>query len=93
MRTIYTIVFRKSKNFWLALCLENGLVGYGDTQEESQNKITESIAFMEEVYRQESDVFPLPIPINELHEFLTFEVHELTAELYEMYAVYALGFK
>ena len=89
MRTIHTIVFRKSKNFWLALCLENGLVGQGDTQEESLKKITESIASMEEVNQQESDVFSLPIPINELHEFLTFEVTEPTAELYEMRAVYA----
>jgi predicted RNase H-like HicB family nuclease len=89
MRTIHTIVFRKSKYFWLALCLENGLVGQGDTQEESLKKITESIASMEEVNQQESDVFSLPIPINELHEFLTFEVAEPTAELYEMRAVYA----
>jgi len=89
MRPIYTIVFRKSQNYWLALCLENGLIGQGDTQEESQKKITESIASMEEVYRQESDVFPLPIPIHELHEFLTYEVSEPTAECYEMRAVYA----
>jgi predicted RNase H-like HicB family nuclease len=89
MRTIHTIVFRKSKNLWLALCLENGMVGQGDTQEESLKKITESIASMEEVYQQESDVFSLPIPINELHEFLTFGVPEPTAELYEMRAVYA----
>jgi len=89
MRTIYTIVFRKSKNSWLTLCLEIGLGGQGDTQEESQQKITESIVSMEEVYRQELDVFPLPIPINEPHEFLTFEVPEPTAECYEMRAVYA----
>jgi len=89
MKTIYTIVFRKSNNFWLSLCLENGLVGQGSSQEESLHKVSESIASMEEVYGQEVEVFPQPISIHELHEFLTYEVPEPTAEFYEMRAVYA----
>ncbi len=29
----FTIVLRKSGNYWVALCLENGVVGQGTTKE------------------------------------------------------------
>ncbi len=29
----YTIVLRRSAGYWVALCLENGLVGQGYTQD------------------------------------------------------------
>jgi predicted RNase H-like HicB family nuclease len=39
----YTIVLRQSGNYWVALCLENGLVGQGDTKETAVKKLRESI--------------------------------------------------
>jgi hypothetical protein len=28
----YTVVLRQSSSYWVGLCLENGIVGQGDTQ-------------------------------------------------------------
>jgi len=55
----YTVILRKSADYWVSLCLENGLVGHTS-----------------------------PIPIDELHEFLTVGDSE-TPETYELRKVYA----
>jgi hypothetical protein len=39
-----TVIYRKSNDYWLALCLENGLVGQGLTKEEATRKLKESIS-------------------------------------------------
>lgn len=39
----YTVVLRQSVNYWVALCLENGLVGQGKTQEDSIKRLKEAI--------------------------------------------------
>ena len=39
----YTMVLRKSGEYWVALCLENGLVGQGNTKDEAIQKLKESI--------------------------------------------------
>lgn len=85
----YTVVLRKSANYWVSLCLENGLVGQGITQEESVNKLKEAIDSFQAVYTQEEGVYNAPISIKELHEFLTIEAQEPISEVFELRAVYA----
>lgn len=67
----YTVIFRKSQEYWVSLCLENGLVGQGNTQQQAMDKLQEAIASFQEVERSEPNVYSAPISIEELHEFLT----------------------
>ncbi|MCJ7784403.1 MAG: hypothetical protein MUP41_10760 [Desulfobacterales bacterium] len=67
----YTVVLRKSGNDWVALCLENGLVGQGMTKEESIGKLKEATECVEDVKKAEEDVYSAPLSIKELHKFLT----------------------
>ncbi len=85
----FTTVLRQSGTYWVALCLENGLVGQGLTKEDAIKKLKEAIESMEEVCNTESAVYSAPISIKELHEFLTIEGKEPTEELYELRAVNA----
>jgi predicted RNase H-like HicB family nuclease len=85
----YTFVLRKSAGYWVALCLENGIAGQGDTKEESVEKLKEAIESMKPVWESEPDVLAGPISIKELHEFLTIEEEEPLTEPYELRAVYA----
>ena len=85
----YTVVLRKSGNDWVALCLENGLVGQGMTKEESIRKLKESIECFEDVRKTEEGVYNAPISIKELHEFLTLEGKELVSQTFELRAVNA----
>lgn len=77
----YTVVLRQSSGYWLALCLKNGIVGQGNTQEEAVNKLKEAIESFEMVYESESDIYKYPISIDELHEFLFVEEKEQIAGL------------
>lgn len=79
----YTVVLRKSGNDWVALCLENGLVGQGTTKDESIRKLKEAIESFEDVRRAEEGVYNAPISIKELHEFLTIEGKDLVAQTFE----------
>lgn len=85
----YTMVLRKSGAYWVALCLENGLVGQGSTKDEAMKKLKEAIESVEEVYKKDSDIYNAPVPIKELHEFLTVEGKEPGSEEYELRAVHA----
>jgi len=85
----YTMVLRKSGNNWVALCLENALVGQGTTKEESIRKLKEAIESFEDVRSTEEGVYNAPISIKELHEFLTIEGKELVAHTFELRAVNA----
>jgi predicted RNase H-like HicB family nuclease len=85
----YTMVLRKSGNDWVALCLENGLVGQGMTKNESIKKLKEAIESFEDVRKTEEDVYSAPISIKELHEFLTIEGKELVSQTFELRAVNA----
>ena len=85
----YTFVLRKSADYWVALCLENGIAGQGDTKEESVEKLKEAIESMKPVWESEPDVFAEPISIKELHEFLTIEEEEPLTGAYELRALYA----
>jgi predicted RNase H-like HicB family nuclease len=85
----YTTILKQSGQYWIALCLENGLVGQGTTKEESIIKLKEAIDSFEEVRREEKDVYNAPISIKELHEFLIMEGEEIISQPLEFRAVYA----
>ncbi|HCC69021.1 MAG TPA: hypothetical protein DEP99_03950 [Nitrospiraceae bacterium] len=85
----YTVVLRKSGFDWVALCLENGLVGQGVTKEDAIKKLKEAIGSFEEELEKDSDIHSAPISIKELHEFLTVEGKDPISEEYELRAVYA----
>lgn len=85
----YTVILRRSAVYWVALCLENGIVGQGETQDGAIAKLKEAIESFQAVYTANPDVYSAPIPIKELHEFLTLETKELASEIYELRAVYA----
>ncbi len=67
----YTAVLRQSGKHWVALCLENGIVGQGETQDEAITKLKQAIESFEEVDEFKPDIYCAPVPIDELHEFLT----------------------
>lgn len=69
----YTIVLRKSNDYWVSLCLENGLVGQGKTKKEAIGKLREAVDSFESIRLMEDDIHTAPIAIKELHEFLTIE--------------------
>ncbi|MEH2247641.1 type II toxin-antitoxin system HicB family antitoxin [Nostoc sp.] len=85
----YTVVLRKDSGYWVALCLENGIVGQGNTQEDAIKKLKEAIESFEVVYESESNIYKSSISIDELHEFLSFEEKEQDLEIYELRKVYA----
>ena len=85
----YTVVLRKSGNGWVALCLENGLVGQGMTKEDSIRKLKEAIESLEDVRKTEEGVYNASISIKELHEFLAIEGKELVSQTFELRAVNA----
>ena len=85
----YTTVLRKSGPYWVALCLENGIVGQGDTKENAVKKLKEAIESFDSVRDVESDILTSPISIDELHEFLTVEAAEPIIEPLELRAIYA----
>ncbi|MEB3193174.1 MAG: type II toxin-antitoxin system HicB family antitoxin [Snowella sp.] len=84
----YTVILRKSTQYWVSLCLENGLVGQGKTPEQSIDKLKEAIESFLEIYPQKTNIYSSPIRIDELHEFLAIEDTE-TSETYELRKVYA----
>jgi predicted RNase H-like HicB family nuclease len=85
----YTTVLKKSGQYWVALCLENGLVGQGTTKEESILRLKEAIDSLEEARREEKDVYKAPISIRELHEFLIMDGKDIISQPLEFRAVYA----
>jgi len=85
----YTLVLRRSGGYWVALCLENGLVGQGNTKEGAVEKLKEAIISFEDVRKSKADTYSAPISIKELHEFLTVEAKEPILESFELKAVYA----
>ncbi|MEA2059797.1 MAG: type II toxin-antitoxin system HicB family antitoxin [Thermodesulfobacteriota bacterium] len=85
----YTIVFKKSERYWVALCLENGLVGQGFSKENALEKLKEAVDSLQEVRDLEKDLISSPISIKELHEFLSVENTEPVSTTYELRAVHA----
>ncbi|MBM4162663.1 MAG: type II toxin-antitoxin system HicB family antitoxin [Ignavibacteria bacterium] len=85
----YTTVLRSSGKYWVALCLENGIVGQGETKDAAISKLREAIDSFEEGRHREKDIYTAPVSVGELHEFLTVEGKEPTSEQYELRAVNA----
>jgi predicted RNase H-like HicB family nuclease len=84
----YTAVLRQSDGYWVSLCLENGVVGQGTTQEQAIANLKDAISSLQEVYDSEPDVYRhTPIPVEELHEFLQIESPTPTTETYELRAI------
>lgn len=88
MEPSYTIVFRKSAGQWVALCLENGLVGQGATKSKAAERLHQAIVSFDEGTQDQSDVYRSPISVRDLHEFLTFDEGQPITS-YELRAVYA----
>ena len=85
----YTVVLRKSGNYWVALCLENGIAGQGVSKDDSIQNLKEAIESFEEVRDSEEDIYSSPVSINELHEFLMVEDVEYLSQQYELRAISA----
>ena len=85
----YTTVLRRSGPYWVALCLENGIVGQGHTKETAVANLKEAIDSVEEAREVDSDIYSAPLSIKELHEFLMVEGLESVLEPLEMRALYA----
>jgi predicted RNase H-like HicB family nuclease len=85
----YTAVLRRSGSFWVALCLENGLVGQGNIKETAIEKLKEAIQSLQEIREDEGDIYSAPLSIKELHEFLTVEEIGPIPDSYELRAVNA----
>lgn len=85
----YTVVLRKSASYWVTLCLENGLVGQGTTQEDAIKQLKEAIDSFQEVYQAEKDIHSAPVSIEALHEFLAVEGGKPTSETFELRAIHA----
>jgi predicted RNase H-like HicB family nuclease len=64
-------------------------VGQGNTKENAIDRLKEAIDSFEDVSRTEKDVYSAPVPIKELHEFLTVEGEESISGTYELRAVHA----
>lgn len=85
----YTMVLRKSGRSWVALCLENGIVGQGNSKDTAVEKLKEAIDSFEKVRKNESDIYSAPLSIKDLHDFLTVESSEPILEPLELRALYA----
>jgi|GEM_PF-6253846 len=53
----YTVILRKNQEYWVCLCLENGLVGQGNTQQQAIDKLREAIASFTEIHHSENNVY------------------------------------
>ena len=85
----YTTVIRKSDPYWVALCLENGIVGQGSTKKKAIERLREAIDSVEEAKKADTDIYSAPLSIKELHEFLTVEGVDIISEPLELRALYA----
>ncbi|KYC42906.1 hypothetical protein WA1_12370 [Scytonema hofmannii PCC 7110] len=85
----YTAVLRQNAGYWVALCLENGIVGQGNTQQDAIAKLKDAIDSFEAVYESDTNIYKASVSIEELHEFLMIEGKEQSSDFYELRKVYA----
>jgi len=85
----YTVVLKQNAGYWVALCLENGIVGQGAIQEDAISKLKDAIESFEVVYESESNIYKSPVSIDELHEFLSIKEKQQDSDIYELRKVYA----
>jgi predicted RNase H-like HicB family nuclease len=70
--SLYTAVLRQCAGYWVALCLENGIVGQGETQAQALAKLKEAIASWQEACLEDGEIYSAAVSIDALHEFLVF---------------------
>ncbi len=80
----YTAVLKPGEDYWLALCLENALVGQGESKDKAIIKLKEAIDSFAEILKTEDSIYHSPISIKELHEFLFFEKSIALSESFEL---------
>lgn len=85
----YTAILKKSASYWVALCLENGLVGQGTTQEDAIKQIKEAIASFQEVYESGKDIYSVPVSLEGLHELLAEKGGKIASKTFELKAINA----
>ena len=72
----YTIILKKSGEQYVSLCVENMVVGCGETKDEAINTVKEAILSYEGSV-EEGMSLERPLPLNLLHEFLADETQEI----------------
>lgn len=85
----FTFLLRESSRYWVALCLENGVVGQGESQAKAVASLKDALASLEQAQQEEPDIETRPVAIKELHEFLTVEPVEPKAASFELRVLYA----
>ncbi|RUR72099.1 type II toxin-antitoxin system HicB family antitoxin [Chlorogloeopsis fritschii PCC 9212] len=85
----YTVVLRQSAGYWVALCLENVIVGQEKIPEDAISQLKQAIESFEDVYDNETNIYKAPISREELHEVLMLDDKEQNSEIYESRKVYA----
>jgi len=73
----------------VALCLENGIAGQGNTKDEAILKLKEAITSFEDAWLKDPEIYEATISIKELHEFLTVENILPVQEIFELRAINA----
>lgn len=63
----YTVVLRQSANYWVALCLENGLVGQGNNQEDAISKLKEALESFQAIYETETNIYKAHIYLSKIN--------------------------
>jgi predicted RNase H-like HicB family nuclease len=69
----YSAILKKSGTQYLALCLELGVVGSGNTPTSAKKCLQDAIESYLEYAREEGLPDERPISIKELHEFLYYD--------------------
>ncbi|MBF0225779.1 MAG: hypothetical protein HQK76_10020 [Desulfobacterales bacterium] len=70
MKTPYTVIVRKSKLQYVAICLELNISACGDTLVEVENNLKDAINLYLKHIEENPDTIVAPIDIEELIEFL-----------------------
>ncbi|WP_445348575.1 hypothetical protein [Desulforudis sp. DRI-14] len=76
----------ETPDYWVALCLGNGIVAQGESQSQAISKLREAILSVEDARREEPAIDVKPVAIKELHEFLTIPGTQPITEPFELRA-------
>ncbi|MDH5681988.1 MAG: type II toxin-antitoxin system HicB family antitoxin [Spirochaetota bacterium] len=85
----YTAVLKQNNGYWLALCLENGIVGQDKSKDMAVLKLREAVSSFEEARALDTEIANQPLTIKELHEFIAFEGSLMESDSYELRAISA----
>jgi len=69
----YTAIFKKSGKQFVALCLELGVVGSGNTRPQALKSLQEAIASYLDYAAETGLPESRPVAIQQLHEFIYFD--------------------